>query len=279
MKALSTFIAIAVLSISALAYIPSADFIFTKVVHNAGNGIYQVKQEVNFPTASRNITVTETWWIQNDDVMFLKAEGPLFTQYFLYRKGKRYSFGPNGGVQVSNVSADFHESFFFKRSSQDLKDSLIARKILPAQTFRKRPVIKTAKEVKDLTSLNEPYLKLARLGGSISYLLGYAAQEDGAPGIWIEQNSFSIKKIKFPSKSEMVADSFADLSKNLVYPKSQKVSWDNQYVQIELSRADGLSKPIDFFDEAKFAKLENQNKPLPAEWAQSVVGDFYKRFR
>ena len=268
-----------VFSATTFAFIPSADFIFSKVVKNAGSGVYQVKQEVNFPTSTRNITVTETWWIQSDDLMFLKAEGPLFTQYFLYKKGRKYTFGPNGGVQASAIPSDFHEEFFFKRSSQNLKDTLVAKKILPAQTFRKRPIIKNPKETKDLANINEPYLKLSRLGGSINYLMGYAAQEEGAPGVWIEQDKFTLKKIKFASKAEVTADSFAELSRSLVYPKSQKIAWDNQYVQIELSRADALNKGVEFFEDAQFAKLENQNKPLPPELAQSVVGDFYKRFR
>ncbi len=267
------------IGLSVYAYIPSADFIFSKVVRNAGSGIYQVKQEVSFPTATRNITVTETWWIQSDDTMFLKAEGPLFNQYFLYKKGKRYTFGSNGGVQSSSLPQDFHEAIFFKRSSEGLKNTLIAKKVMPAQTLKKRPIIKSQKEVKELTELNEPYLKLSRLGGSINYVLGYAAQNEQDAGIWIDQDRFAIKKIKFPSKSEVIVDSFAELSRNLTYPKSQKISWDNQYVQIELSRADALNKGVSFFDESQFAKLENQNKPLPQEWANSVVGDFYKRFR
>lgn len=279
MRSLALFITLIFISVSSFAYIPSADFILSKVVKNAGTGYYQVKQEVSFPTAERNITVTETWWIQNDDIMFMKAEGPLFTQYFLYKKGKKYFFNPNGGVLVSSIPADFYENLFFKRSTQDLKESLIARKIVPAQMFRKRPVIKTAKDVKDVATINEPYLTLTRLGGITSYLLGYAAKEDGAPGIWIEQDRFAIKKLKFASKADVTIDGFADLSKNLVYPKSQKVSWDAQYVQIELSRADGLSRGVSFFDEKEFSKLEKQSKPLPPEWAQSVVGDFYKRFR
>lgn len=279
MKFIALFITFIFIGTSSFAYIPSADFIFSKIVKNAGSGIYQVKQEVTFPTAERNITVTETWWIQSDDLMFMKAEGPLFNQYFLYKKGKKYSFGSNGGLQASAIPTDFYEGLLFKRSSQDLKESLVTRKIVPAQTFKKRPIIKTAKDVKDVAAINEPYLRLTRLGGTVSYVLGFAAKEDGAPGVWVEQDRFTIKRLKLPSKVDITADGFADLSKNLVYPKSQKISWDNQYVQIELSRADGLSKGISFFDEKEFSKLENQNKPLPPEWAQSVVGDFYKRFR
>lgn len=279
MKSFSAFIIILFLSLTTFAFLPSADFIFTKVVKNAGTGVYLVKQEVTFPTAQRNITVTETWWVQSDDLMFLKAEGPLFTQYFLYKNGRKYIFAPNGGVQSLVLPPDFHEGLFFKRSSQDLKDSLVAQKILPAQTFKKRPMIKTPKDVKDIAQISEPYMKLSRMTGSINYLLGFAALEEGAPGIWIEQDKFTIKKLKLPTKSEMVADSFAELSRSLVYPKSQKISWENQYVQIELSRADALNKGVEFFEETNFAKLESQNKPLPPEWAQSVVGDFYKRFR
>src|SRR5690606_3566189 len=140
------------------------------------------------PTATRNITVTETWWIQSDDTMFLKVEGPFFNQYFLYKKGKRYSFNPNGGLVSSRLPSDFSEVLFFKRSSENLKNTLISKKVIPAQAFKKRPVIKTTKELKELAEINEPYLKLSRLGGNINYLVGYAAQSEDEPGIWIDQD-------------------------------------------------------------------------------------------
>ncbi len=264
---------------SAMAYIPSADFILSKVTRNAGSGIYQVKQEVHFPTAQRNITVTETWWVQGNDVMFLKIEGPLFTQYFLYKNNKKFYFDNNGKLLSMPIPRDFHADLFFERSSNNLRQTLINKKLIPAQTLKKRPSIKTTKDLEAITKLDEPYLKLSRLGGKVSYVLGYAAKNENEPGVWIEQDRFVINKLKLPTGSEIVAESFAELSRNLTYPRSQKVIWDNQHVQIELSRGDSLRTGVSFFDESNFSKLASKNTPLPEEWVQSAVGDFYKRFR
>jgi hypothetical protein len=262
----------------ALAYIPSADFIFTKVVQNSGKGVYQIKQEVSFPTAERNITVTETWWIAGENLMFLKAEGPLFNEYYLYKNGKRYFFNSEGKFVASAIPKDFFENLFFYRYSNPLREALINKKILPAQIFKKRPVVKNDKDMNAI--INEPYLKLSRLLGSITFLMGYAAQDEKAPGIWIEQDRFLIKKIHFPSDADFVADGFSELSRGLTYPKTQRISWENnQSAVIELSRSDALSKPTSFFEEPAFSKLAAQNKSMPQDASLAVVADFYKRFR
>lgn len=277
MRAMGLFIFFFV--ISASAYIPSADFILSKVARSAGSGLYQVKQEVSFPTAQRNITVTETWWVQSDDLMFLKVEGPLFVQYYLYKGGKKFYFDENGKLLSTAKPRDFFPELLFERSSNELKQSLVNKKIIPAQALKKRPAVRNAKDIEALAQIDEPYLRLSRLGGKVSYVLGFSAKNENEPGIWVEQERFVINRLKLPSGADIVSESFAELSRNLVYPRSQKVSWNNQHVQIELSRADSLKGGVSFFEEKEFSKLASKNTPLPEEWAQSAVGEFYKRFR
>jgi len=268
---------ISLLPLLAYAYIPSADFIFSKVVQNSGKGVYQIKQELSFQARDRAVTVTETWWVQSENSMFLKVEGPLFTQYYLYKNGKKYFFNSDGKFVSSSLPKDFYENLFFYRASQSLKESLISKKIIPVQIFKKRPVIKNSKEPAPL--VNEPYLKLSRFKGSVTFLMGQAAQNEQSPGLWVEQDRFLIKKVRFPSQAEVSADTYSELSRGLIYPKTQTVSWDKESVMIELSRADAINKGTEYLEESNFSKLANQNRPLPQDLTAGVVADFYKRFR
>src|SRR5690606_3399495 len=145
----------------------------------------------------------------------------------------KYYFDGKGNLLSMPLPRDFHENLFFERSSSNLRQALISKKIIPAEAFKKRPTIRNEKDLEAIEKINEPYLKLSRLGGKVSYVLGYAARKDTEPGIWVEQDRFVINRIKLPSGSDIIAESFAELSKNLIYPRSQKVSWENQYVQIE----------------------------------------------
>jgi len=271
------FIVLILFPVLAYAYIPSADFIFTKMASNSGKGFYQIQQEVNFSTAEKLITVTESWWISNDGTLFLKASGPLYTEYFLYKNGKKYFFNAEGKLVSSPVPKDFYENLFFYRTSNSLKESLIKKQIVPAQILKKRPVVKNQKDLAAITS--EPYLKLAQVGGSVVFLMGPVAQDDSAAGIWVDQDRFMIKKLRFPSRAELYVDGYSELSRGLIYPKTLRINWENNSVTTELSRGDALQSGTEFFQEPSFAKLSEKFKPIPTELSRSVVADFYKRFR
>lgn len=264
-------------SVSVSAYIPSADFIINKAVKNAGSGIYQLRKEIVFANQARPVTVTEHWWIQNDDLMFLKAESPAFTQYFLYKDGKRYTFNSQNSMQATGLAEDFYMPLFFQRNSQGFKETLIRKKLAPVQTFKKRPVVRNAKEAHVIGQLQEPYLKLSRVKNTSSYLLGFASESEDRAGIWLEQNQFTIKKIKFEDSAELSVDQHAELSKGLTTPKTYVVIWGGQTAQVELSQGNSIPNGSTFFNENEFSKLSQQVKPIPDDYT-SVI-EFYKKFR
>lgn len=264
-------------AVSVSAYIPSADFIVNKAVKNAGSGIYQVRKEIVFANQARPVTVTEHWWIQNDDLMFLKAESPAFTQYFLYKGGKRYVFNSQKSMQATNLAEDFYMPLFFQRNPQGFKETLIRKKLAPAQTFKRRPTVRNAKDAHAIGQLQEPYLKLSRVKNTSSYLLGFASQSEEGAGIWLEQNQFTIKKIKFEDSAELNVDQHAELSKGLTTPKTYAVIWGGQTAQVELSQGNSIANGSTFFNENEFSKLSQQVKPIPEDYT-SVI-EFYKKFR
>lgn len=264
------------LSFSALAYIPSADFIVSRTVKNSGQGVYQIKKDIQFPLADKTISITETWWTSGPDTLFLKAESLLFTQYFLYKNGKRFSFNSQGQMVSSTYSPFFIEPFFLYRNSQDFKSAILQKRLAPQTAFKKRPVFKNNQE---LAKWSEPYLSLSRFKGAVTYLLGFAAEDAQRPGIWIEQDRFIIRKIKLDSDVEVSVDTISELSRGLIYPKTMTYSWQTNSIQADLTRGDALKSGTEFFNESEFAKLANQNKELPAEYKNTVVEEFYKRFR
>lgn len=262
--------------ISANAYIPSPDFIIGKTVKNSGQGVYQIKQDLQFPLPDKTVSVTETWWVSGPDLQFVKIDGLLFTQYYLYKNGKKYSFNNQGQLVASANSPFFAEPFFFYRNSQDLKTALLQKKLAPAQAFKKRPTFKTKQE---LDKWNEPFLGLSRFKGSVTYVLGFAAQNSAQPGIWIEQDRFVVRKIKLSQDAEISVESVSELSKSLSYPKTKIYTWQNGSVQADLTRGDSLKSGTEFFNENEFSKLANQNRELPQEYKGSLIEEFYKRFR
>ncbi len=261
---------------TALAYIPSADFILSKTVKNSGQGYYQIKQDLVFSLPARTLSVTETWWVASADIQFLKVEGPLFTKYYLYRNGKRYTFNPQGQLSVTTTPPYFVDNFFFYRNAQDLKTALLSKKIAPQQTFRKRPTFKNDQE---FAKWSEPFLALSRFKGIVAYALGYAAKDTDAAGIWVEQDRFVIRKIKLSSDVGVSVESVSELSKNLAYPKVKIYSWGTNSVQADLTRGDAVKNGTDFFKETEFAKLSSQQKEFPADVLNTSLDDFYKKFR
>lgn len=274
MKSILVFVSL--LSFAVYAYIPSPDFIVSKTVKNSGQGFYQIKKDVQFPLADKTVSLTETWWVAGPDTLFLKVDGLLFTQYFLYKNGKKYSFNNQGQMVSSTYSPLFVEPFFLYRNSQDFKTALFQKKIAPQTAFKKRPIFKNNQE---LAKWSEPYLALSRFKGTVTYLLGFAAQDNQQPGIWIEQDRFVIRKIKLAADVEISVDATSELSRSLIYPKTKTYSWQTNSVQADLTRGDALKTGSEFFNESEFAKLANQNKDLPVEYKNTVIEEFYKRFR
>lgn len=262
---------------SLFAFIPSSDFIASKITKNSGTGIYQLKQELVFTSQSRPVTITETWWIQSDDVMFLKSESALFNFYILYKNGKKYFFNEQKSLVTASQGSDFYMPLYFKRNPQELRESLIRRKLAPVQTFKKRPQIKIPKDAQTVAQTQEPYLKLDRIKNTSVILLGFAAQDNESGGLWIDQDRFLIKKIRFNSKTELQVESFSELSRGLIFPKNYSVLWDEQTAQVELTSGISLTQPTQFFNEAEVSKLSDQYRAVPNDF--SSVIDFYKRFR
>lgn len=253
------------------AYMLPTKIILHKTAENAGSGVYQIDQEVQFTNGSETLNLKETWLIENDRTMRVTVSGTKDLQsqiqmQFVYNGGQKYS--QVGGKQSQKISADFLEKFLNFRSSDIFANSLVNLKIIPANYSAKKDT--------------ENFVRLSRAGGVVNYAFGEptpAQQEDGNPGIWIEQDQFVIRKLRLPTQAEMTADNYTQFAKGLNYPRQRSIRWGENTVNIRLISASAkagstanLFQPSSLETNSKLDGLNN----LPIK---ETVLEFYSRFR
>lgn len=266
---------------AAVAALPPARFIATQLVKNAGAGVYQIEQDVQFVTSGEPLILRETWWIENENTMRLQVTGlrelkNQFNMVFVYRDGQRVGNWAQGKM-AKKLNEDFIEKYFHYRSAERLIDDLAMMRVLPASAYAR----KGFRTIKDVDYRPEPQVRLGRSGGGIAYVFGTPSPAEGAPlpGFWIEQDAFVLRKFRLPSTVEVVADRFFQSARGLQFPRARTVRWGTNSVQIQtvnVSSKTGLKG--DFFSPSGLDAVNKaegiQNAPLKA-----LVEEFYSRFR
>lgn len=265
---------------ASFAFIPRGMLILQKNIEANGSGLYQIEQEVQFPAAQGSFVLKENWVVENDGTMRLHVTGTkefkdLIQMHFIYLGGQRIQL-VGGKKLVSKTSEDFFEKFFHFRSAEHLANTLVALKIAPASIFDRKPI----KNIKELEYQPEPFLRLSRVGGVINYAFGTPSIPNSSeiqPGLWIEQDQFVIRKIKFPSNAEVSADNHSLYARGFSFPKKRSVAWDSNTVQIQTLSVISKSKQANLFSASN---LENsKTEALDGLAVRPLVEDFYKRFR
>ncbi len=275
----SFFVSI-LLAPTASAFIPRGMLILQKNIETNGSGIYQIEQEVQFPTAQGTFILKETWVVENDSTLRLIVTGTkeykdLIHMQFLYLGGQRHQVV--GGKKItSKISDDFFEKFFHFRNSEYLANTLVSLKIAPASLFDRKIV----KNVKEFEYQPEPFLRLSRVGGVINYAFGTpvnSGTSEVQPGLWIEQDQFVIRKIKLPSNAEVSAENHSLYARGLLFPRKRSIAWDTNTIHIQTLSVSSKPKQASLF---AVANLENSKlEALDGLPVHNLVEDFYKRFR
>lgn len=263
-----------------MAWIPRPAIILQKTCENAGSGLYQIEQELQFQNGGDTLTLKETWLIENENNMKLlvtstkdqanKDSISFFVQY-------------TNGVRSSNISLlpnhrntdEFLQKYFFIRSSESLAQVLQRWEIANVNSLLKKP----GRTGKDSNGIDESYLRLSRTGGVVAYAFGTPSQANAnTPGLWIEQDQFVIRKLRLPTQTELVADRFSTYSRNLNYPRIQTVRWGNNSVTIQTLSVSTKNKDIWASFGGKSANIGKLDG-LIGQPANAAIEDFYKRFR
>jgi hypothetical protein len=264
------------------ASIPRASFILEKTSANAGSGAYQIDQDLVFAGAQESLTLRESWIIEGDNLMKVVVTGPKELQdaikmQFNYSGGQK-SFLTAKGRQAARIGEDFIEKYFHFRTRDALAKALVQDKIIPASIPGPKPI----KASKDYVYVPEPFTRLSRVGGVITYQLGAApkAERDANPAIWIEQDLFQIRKLRLPSSVEVSADNYANYARGLSLPKNRTVRWNQKSVQINLVRITQLktAKGAAFY-QANNGDIATRLGGIKDADTAKTVEEFYQRFR
>lgn len=282
-KIISCFISFLLLPSMAVAYILPTRIILDKVTENAGKGVYAIEQEITFQHTEAPITVKETWLIESDRSMRLTINLPMengqrFQVQNIYLNNQK-SFMANKSRSSEVVSNEFLERYFNARNPDALANLLTQHKILPAGAMQKKAL---PSKVADIKYHPEPWVRYARSQGVVNYAFGIATPVDKAelyPGLWVEQDQFVIRKIRFPSQAEVTANDYNSFSKNLYFPKNRIVRWDNHLAEIKLLSASARPKTAAKQISTSSIELDTNWEALKDHPAREMIMEFYKRFR
>lgn len=282
MKTALSFCALILSASVAFAYILPTRVILQKTAENSGSGVYAMEQEVQFQSGAEIFSLKENWLIENDRTMRVTVTGTKDLQsqirmQFLYTGGQRYEL--NGGSRSSKrMPEDFFERFLNFRSVENFASALVNLKLIPASAMA-RKVPRNANEFKNEA---EPFVRYSRVGGVVAYAFGEPAapdKESAAPGIWIEQDQFVVRKVRLPSQAEMTADNYSQFAKGLSYPRQRTIRWGNRTVNIRLlgvsaraGNSNALFQPASLDISPRLEGLNNQP-------AKDAILEFYSRFR
>jgi hypothetical protein len=286
-KQLFTTLCTFLLSFAASAYVPPYWMIMSKTAEQHGKGIYAVDQDVIFQSATgETLVVNERWTIAGENQMRLDVSGrkqlkDLVRLTFIYDDGKRYFIDENGVKKSNRVAPDFFEPLFHFRFSKNIKPYLVAHKIAPSESLRSESHKYSAKRPR---AENESYVRLARSGGVVTYAIGAASPAGSAelsPGIWIDQDQFVVRKIRFPTQTVVTAKDYRSYAQGLMLPKEREISFNNYTVQISVNGVSSLAASAPTKARLATNSLNFGENPalstiIPAE---QVIRDFYSRLR
>ncbi len=239
-------------------YILPLDAVLTKTIANSGNQIFSVEQDVIFKAGAEDFVVKEAWLIEGDKNLKLVAtgQGPLkelLKLNIIYNtKTKTMNSGKNKITEAA--TADFFERYLSIRSLDSFKKHLAELSITPS-------------------------VRISRAAGAVAFAIGEPSPAAAPnPQMWIDQDSFLIKKLRLPSGAEVNYEDYTAY-KQIQYPKIKKIDWSGHTVLIKV-------RQVSLKTSAALSTFYPQNLDQPSEINLSSKGDtglfiqeFYKRFR
>jgi len=257
------------------ALLPSR-VVFEKLIENNGQNSVVLEQEVSFGVEPRTV-LKEIWQIENSRNMRLTVINPAnqTVVYAALLKDGTISTNVNGQISSRSLSLQFVERFHHIRSLNEAAKIFFELGVTPQNVLSSNPHVKTGSQ---FTYKEEPFVRLSRTGGVVAYAFGApSTQESLHPGLWIEQDAFVIRKIKFAESSEVEFLDFTDAGKGFRYPKRKIVKWGDKEVAIQFKNSATKSLSTNALNLSTLEPVNWLNLNNPAN--QSLIEEFYSRFR
>jgi hypothetical protein len=260
------FLFVFILTQSSWAYVPKLSTILSKMAsNNGGNKAFLIKRTVTLK--EENVIANETWYVSHADLMKLvvegtDADGTSWVFEILYKGGKRTTTSVEGKNQSFPLSPEFFEPLLHYRSSRALLSRLTSMQIIPNSIS---------------TDQSSPaFMNLDRYKGGVTYVLGAQDSKNTLqpPRIWVEQDSFLIRKLRLGSQIEVEMDAFKDFEEGKIkQPELQTIFWKNSTVVIQNTSTQLVEqKKVE-----SFMKIQKDSKATLPQNAS--LKEFYSRFR
>ncbi|MCB0348985.1 MAG: hypothetical protein KDD37_09110 [Bdellovibrionales bacterium] len=256
------------------SYIPHSHFILKKSSDTHGKGIYQVLQEVIFQTADDRAVIQETWWVTSGNHMYLEAKGPQTSYTSLYEEQTKYSVQPQSKVGASKIPGDFFEGFFHYRNVNEFARAILRAGITSSEILSPQ---RRYSQLKDIDHKAQNFLRLARTNGTIAYAFGHPVSGDSSntPSLWVEQDTFRVRRIRFKSGNEVLADDYEQYSHGLEFPRSRVINTQNMKITIRTLSINSV-KPTKSFKE--MLSLRAKQDVAGNTFLNTSLGENIKKF-
>lgn len=262
------------------SYIPHSHFILEKVGQKHGKGSYRILQESIFQSGKERIVVQETWIVDDGVNMYLEAKGPGVHYTAKYDFQQKVTKNKNESTKYTKQSPEFFEGFFYLKEAKDLARSIYRSKILGQNILAPQ---KRFYHLSQVEYKGQSFLRLTKNSGSVAYTFSEPPAKDETSlkaALWVEQDEFDIKKIRFPHQVDIVAEKYEAFSKGLYLPKERIISWEQNQTPIQLLKVSTVSLSK---SDKSLLNLKSSDGLKPNQFANSPlhnqVKEFYSRFR
>lgn len=268
------FFSLLITTMAAWAYTPKLVTILTKIAINNGTTQALVIKR-NVTLKDEGITWQEIWTIAHADLIKLDVKGlnadkTSWDVEILYKDGKRTTTTVEGVQKSFPLSSEFFEPLLHFRNTRALASKLITMQVLPTWASGQL-------SERDTTSAKQQdYIVLDRFKGTIVYAIGANNSKNTQlpPRLWVEQDSFEIKKLRMGSQIEVEFENYKKYdSDKIKQPSVQTIFWKNATVIIE-------NTSLEIVNTTKIANVFKIQKNAPAQLpVHENIKEFYSRFR
>lgn len=264
------------------AYIPSSKMILDKVVDNALKTPLYVEQEVHLVSSQSSVFLKEQWLFESENSFRVIVHGEKDLQDLIHFQinvfDNQRSSSLTGSTQTSRSSHPLFEKVFFIKNADNLKRFLVQQEIVGNDIFNSQNFKKIPGN-NGFQHQAEPFLRLGRVGGIVSYIFGSAPRDESrTPGFWVEQDLFNILKLRNAQGEEFRAEKVVSFSRGARWSKEMQFSWGapQSTAQIQTSTV----KVADSNHRQLFQKrMDRRGQEFERHSGKNLVEEFYSRFR
>ncbi len=253
------FLAIIFMAIASGAYLPTTEYILSRSAENAPRVPLAVEYAVQFENGPHQYSTRETWvFADNGQMKFKVSQG---FQLDISYTGAERAFNDKQGRKTQKLSAEYLERLHFLKTP----DSYV--RIMNEQGVSRERI-------------QNPHL--SRGAGVVNYgfferaplVNGQKVNEALYPGLWIEQDQFLFRQMRFRTQALFQVDDYLQVGK-FFFPKQKTIIWGKNTVRI---------KTISVVEKKNLRPQDLQidttldMSTVPPEIKPTVL-EFYSRFR